>query len=458
MLSRLRKTIKKYEMLLPGEKIVIGVSGGADSIGLLHALLELEKYDTELIVAHLNHGIRGKEAKRDSLFVKRAADSLGLKFEIGKVNVPRYKKESKLSLEEAARVLRYDFFEEIRKKYKADKIATAHTLDDQAETVLMRLMRGSGPRGLSGISPVSNGVIIRPLIETKRSEIENYLISRGVEWIEDSTNKLRTILRNRIRLDLLPELEGYNPKIKETLSRTSDLLRIEDSFIEGEAKKNFRRIFAVSKLELQGDLKKFRRLDQAIRLSVLRLAVEERNKSLKNVTSLHLFSADELLTSDTASGEIEFPDETVIAKGYDSFLVTTRSALEREFSYTIPSTGKWSFPEFDVDIEKVSAKSLEEEREDVAYLDADSLVFPVEVRSFRPGDRFFPLGMKSPKKAKNFFIDCKVPRFRRYGIPIFRCKGEIFWIGGMRIDDRFKVRKKGKKALKFSLRIPGSSL
>lgn len=445
-------------MLRPGERIVIGVSGGADSMGLLHTLLELKEYDHELIVAHLNHGIRGKEAKRDALFVKRAAESLGLKFEPGKADVPRYKKKQKLSLEQAARIVRYEFFEETRKKYKADKIATAHTLDDQAETVLMRLIRGSGPKGLSGIPPVSNGIIIRPLIETGRFEIEKFLIARGIDWIEDSTNKLRTMLRNKIRLDLLPMLESYNPRIKETLSRTSDLLRAEEDFIEREANKYFKRIFKPGKSELHGDLRKFKRLHKALRSNILRLSVEELDRSLKNITSLHLSSADEVLTSDSASGEIEFPDELVITKGYDSFLFTTRAALEREFSYTIPSTGKWSFPEFDVYIEKSSDKTLEEEREDVAYFDPSLVEFPIEIRSFKPGDRFIPLGMQSPKKVKNFFVDSKVPRFTRYRTPIFKSGGKIFWIGGMRIDERFKVKKKGNKALKFSLRMPGSIL
>ena len=440
-------------MLLPGDKVVIGVSGGADSVCLMHVLLGLTEFNIDLIVAHLNHRIRGKEAQRDSLFVKKTAESLGLKFEPGEADVPRFKRESKLTLEEAARVLRYEFFEKTRKKYGADKIATAHTLDDQAETVVMRLLRGSGGKGLSGIPPVSRGVIIRPLIETARSGIEHYLKSNGIEWIEDSTNKLRTIMRNRIRLDLIPLLETYNPQIKETLARTSDLLRIEDEYIVREAKKNFGRIFVIGESELHGDLGKFRRLHQALRLSVLRLAIEELEKGLRNITSLHILAADEFLMSDAASGEIEFPEESVIAKGYDSFLVTTRAGLEREFSYTIKSPGKWSFPGFEVDIEKVSVKTLEEEREDVAYLDAGKVEFPIEIRSFRPGDRFIPLGMKNEKKVKNFFVDSKVPRFQRYRIPIFRSKGEIFWIGGMRIDERFKVRKKGKKALKLSLRV-----
>ncbi len=455
MLSQVKRTINKYKMLRPGDKVIVGVSGGADSICLLHVLLELKKgHGADIIVAHLDHGIRGREARRDSRFVKRAAVSLGLRFEPGQADVPSFRKESKLSLEEAARKLRYEFFERTRKKYKADKIATAHTLDDQAETVLMRLLRGSGAKGLSGIPPVSSGAIIRPLIETPRRDIETYLESRGIAWIEDSTNKLKTIQRNRIRLDLLPSLAAYNPQIKQTLARTSELMRIEDDFLDREAKKRFGLIFKAAGGELRGDLRKFRRVHQALRLGILRLALESLERGLKNISFLHIMAADEFLTSSgTASGEIELPDESVIAKGHDSFLVTTRPGLEREFSYLIRSTGKWRFPEFEVDVKKAPAKTLKKEREDVVYLDAGRVRFPIEVRSFRHGDRFVPLGMKGEKKLKNFFIDEKIPRFERHRVPVFTTGGRIFWIGGMRIDDRFKVRQKGEEALRLSIRF-----
>jgi tRNA(Ile)-lysidine synthase len=318
----------------------------------------------------------------------------------------------------------------------------------------MRLMRGSGAKGLSGIPPVSEGVIIRPLIETARADIETYLTSKGIGWIEDSTNELREIQRNRIRLDLIPELETYNPRIRETLSRTSDIMRIEEDYIDREAKRNFARILAPDTRGLKGDLRKFKRLHQALRLGILRQAIEALQMGLRNITSLHLLSADEYLTSGAASGEVELPDGIVIAKGYDSFLVTTRSGLERRFSYSIDSTGKWRFPGFEIYIEKVIAENLEKEREDVAYLDAGKIEFPIEVRSFRAGDRFIPLGMKDWKKLKSFFVDEKIPRFERYRIPIFTSGGEIFWVGGMRIDERFKVRRKGKKALRLRLLMP----
>ncbi|MEQ9619273.1 MAG: tRNA lysidine(34) synthetase TilS [Deltaproteobacteria bacterium] len=431
----------------------MGVSGGADSIALLHILNELSDYRPRIIVAHLNHGIRGNEAERDSEFVGRIADSLNLQFEYGEADTPVYKEKSKLSLEEAARALRYEFFHKVREKHRASKIATAHTLDDQAETVLMRLIRGSGRPGLSGIPPVSKPHIIRPLIDTSRSMVEEYLRSRGIPWIEDSTNELRTLLRNRIRLDLIPELKNYNPQIKETLARTSDILRLEDDYIKREGEKHFKRIFSKDEKELTGKLEKYKRLHAALRMSVLRLALDH-TASLKNVSSVHLISADEFLTSAAPSGEVSFPGGIAVAKGYDYFLVTSQSGLKREFSHTIPSTGKWSFPELEVEIEKARAESLAEESENLVYLAREAVEFPIEVRSFKPGDRFIPLGMKNRKKLKNYFIDCKIPRFLRYRIPVFTSNGEIMWLGGLRIDERFKLKNKGKEALRFKLTRP----
>jgi tRNA(Ile)-lysidine synthase len=453
MLSAVRKTIKKYEMLMPGERVVLGVSGGADSVGLLHALSELDEYELDIIVVHLNHGIRGDEAERDRDFTEKMAKSLDLKFESTSVDAPGYRKKNGLTLEEAARALRYKFFEEVREKYKADKIATAHTLNDQAETVLMRLIRGSGLTGLSGIPPVTEDSVVRPLIETSRGKIEEYLQSKGIEWIEDTTNELRTFFRNRIRLDLISELTEYNPQVIETLARTSDILRIQDDFIKREGQKRFKRIFETKGSELKGDLKKYKRLHAALRLTAMRLALDELNEGLKNVSSVHLISADEFLLSDTTSGEAEFPGGVVIAKGYDSFLVTTKAGLYREFSYSIPSPGRWTFEEFEVEIKKVKTDNLEEKNEEIAFFDPDYVQFPIEVRSFQEGDRFIPLGMKGKKKVKKYFIDSKVPKFLRKRVPIFISGNRIMWLGGMRMDERFRMKKKGGDALKFTLKI-----
>ena len=441
-------------MLRPGDKVVVGLSGGADSVYLLYALHALKGYNITLVAAHLNHGIRGKEAARDAEFSRGVAESLGVEFELGEADAPALRKRSRISLEDAARVLRYEFFEEARKKHGASKIATAHTLDDQAETVLMRLIRGSGTKGLSGIPPVSGKYIVRPLIETGRAAIESYLKSHGIEWIEDSTNRERDYLRNRIRLDLLPGLSEYNPKIRETLARTADILRLEEDFISREAEKAFRRIFKREGGELTGDLAKYTRLHGAVRTAVLMRTLTETRENLKNVSAVHLTAADAFLTSMATSGESVFPEGGVIVKGHGSFLVTTKDALALEFRYELPGPGKWSFPELEVEAEEAPASGLEEDREDVVFLDPGAVKFPIEVRSFKAGDRFMPLGMKSRKKVKDFFIDRKVPTFMRKRVPIFLSAGEIVWIGGMRIDERAKVKGKAKKALRLTLVRP----
>ncbi|MEE8298670.1 MAG: tRNA lysidine(34) synthetase TilS [Thermodesulfobacteriota bacterium] len=453
MLARVKKTLKKYKMLTQGEKVILGVSGGADSIAMLYALNELLDYGLELIVAHLNHGIRGDEAKGDAEFVKETAKSLRLTFVYGEVDTLSFKEESQLSLEDAARTLRYKFFDQVLNKHYATKIATAHTLDDQAETVLMRLLRGSGSRGLSGIPPVSNS-IVRPLIDTSRSEIEEYLRSKGVEWVEDSTNESPEFLRNRIRQDLLVELESYNPQIKETLSRTAEILRSEEGFIRREALKHFDYRFSPNKSELIGDLKYYRSVEKPLRFSLLRLTIEKFNTSLKNISSTHIVSADDFLLSETASGEVELPQGTVIVKGYDTFLVTRKSELELEFSYSIQSLGKWSFPEFSVSIEYIKTDELAENDESVAYFDPETVSFPIEVRNFKPGDRFSPLGMITSKKLQDYFTDIKLPKFLRSRVPIFISKDEIMWLGGIRLDNRFKVTDKKKEVLMIKLIRP----
>lgn len=453
MLDRVKKTLKKYKMLTQGEKVVLGVSGGADSIAMLYVFNELIEYGLDLIVAHLNHGIRGDEAKRDADFVKETAKSLGLTFVYGEVDTLKFKEEQGLSLEDAARTLRYKFFDQVLTKHYATKLATAHTLDDQAETLLMRLIRGSGSKGLSGIPPVSSSMI-RPLIDTSRSEIEQFLRSKKISWINDSTNESKEFLRNKIRHDLIPELETYNPQIKETLSRTADILRSEEEFISKQALKHFGETFSTNKSELIGNLKHYRTIDKSLRFSLLRLAVEKIAKSLKNISSIHITATDDFLLSDSTSGEVEIPEGIVIVKGYDTILITKKSELEHEFKYSIQSPGKWSFPEFEVEVSILKTDTLDENNESVAYFDTESIDFPIEARNFKPGDRFSPLGMTSSKKLQDYFTDIKLPQFLRSRVPIFISKGEIMWLGGIRIDDRFKVKEKKNEVLMMKLLRP----
>ena len=440
-------------MLVPGECVVVGVSGGADSLGLLQVLTELVDYRLKLIVAHLNHGIRNEESSRDAVHVRRFARELGLPFELREVDVIEFKRNKSLSLEEAARELRYKFFRDVLDKHQGNKIATAHTLDDQAETVLMRFIRGSGLLGLSGIPPVNDN-IIRPLIEVTKSEIEDYLRSKGIEWMEDSSNEEKVFLRNRIRNELIPHLVTYNPNIKETLARTGYIVGIEEDYIRTEAGNHFYKLFCSPRDgELVGKLAYYRQLSDAMKYGLLRLAIEKLKGDLNRISLNHVVSINQLLDSEQASGELSLPGEIVAAKGHGVFLLTKKALFRRSFNYSVDSTGLHKFPNAEFEIQFEKAHSLKSDRY-LACFDSESIEFPITVRNFNKGDSFMPYGMNEFKKLKNYFIDEKIPRFLRYQIPIFVCRGEIMWIGGMRVDERFKVRDKRKKALTIRLFKP----
>lgn len=464
--STIRKTIKKHNMFLYGERVVLGVSGGSDSVACLYLLNELEELRLKPVVVHVNHRLRGKESERDALFTQKLASSLRLPFEIREADTELYAREKRLSVEEAARELRYEFFFSVAEKYDAKKIVTAHTLDDQAETVLMRIIRGSGPKGISGIPPVGGGgTVVRPLIEATKSELRDYLIENDIKWIEDSSNLEGEFLRNRIRSGLLKELERYNPSVSRALANAATLARACEDYIEKETLKSFDKAYKyIGEDQLIGSVSEYANLHSAIRYALLRKGIERVKGDLRRLSFKHIDSADDLLMSANASGSIRLPAGFMLVKGYDEFTVAKESALDNAFSYVLPSEGKWTFKEFVCEVSRSTLRvpvgefgATEGKNSDsnsfTAAFEFDAVNFPIEVKSFEPGMRFYPLGMNEPKKIKNFFIDSKVPRFRRKKIPIFMSGGKIMWVGGLRIDERFKLR--GSEALVIRLRYPG---
>ena len=255
-------------MFNPGDTIIAGISGGSDSIGLLHLLLELDSCSLNIIVAHVNHCLRKAESEKESDFVSKISKKLKLPFEYTEVDTAAYCKHMKLSTENAARELRYNFFFELLEKYSANKIVTAHTLDDQAETVLMRLIRGSGLTGLSGIPPVTKN-LARPLIRNPREQVREYLRSKNIEWQEDSSNKSKKFFRNKIRLDLLPLLKSYNPNIVEALFNYAELSRLDQNYINSVAEEEYKKIFKSYEFGLIGDVSTYKSLDKSIRYSLI---------------------------------------------------------------------------------------------------------------------------------------------------------------------------------------------
>lgn len=329
MIDKAKKAIRRYDMLTRGDAVLVGVSGGADSMALLYLLMDIrEEYKISLKVAHLNHGFR-REASEEAEFVRKSVASLGVSAVIRSIDVPAIMEEEGLSAQEAARNARYAFFQEAALEAGAKRVALAHTADDQAETVLIRLLRGAGPLGLSGIPPVRerwSGTggqhisIIRPLIDCSRNEIEGYLACRRISFVTDSSNLKTDYLRNRVRLELLPFLEGYNPNIKETLVRTADVAHMDNHYLDMEATKSYK---TVSCKDINEDIalefKPFKALHPAISSRVLRLAVMAVKGDLKRVSFRHISDILELIDSGEGRWSLHLPDVTV-SREHDKLL------------------------------------------------------------------------------------------------------------------------------------------
>ncbi len=442
----------------PGMKVIVGVSGGADSVALLHVLGELECCAPDIFVCHFNHRLRGQESRRDADFVAELCEKKRLPFEIRSEDTERFSRQKGLSIEHGARELRYGFFREVCERIGAQRIATAHTMDDRAETVLMRILRGSGNPGISSIKPRS-GNLIRPLIGISREEVVEYLVNKGEKWVEDSSNELTVFTRNRIRKQVLPLLETFNPKIRLTLNRLADTAGWQSSYISRQAEDAFSRVFFRDSSDsvLTGSVSAYANLHKALRSEILRMAYARLQGGLERLGFSHLEAADALVMSSRASCAVNLPSGLVAEKGYNVFCVRRAGVSADRYCLTVEGEGTKQIPDgisggFRAHFEKTRDASLWG-RHDAGHFSLDKADFPIEVRNFRPGDRAVPLGMKGTKKLKSVFIDRKIPSFLRKRLPIFTHKGKIIWAGGVVISD-FHKAEKGQEHLRIRLDGP----
>lgn len=455
-IKKARETLSRYGMVDPGDLVIVAVSGGSDSVCLLDILNSLKgELAIELVVAHYDHGLRPDEDASETRFVRNLAASLHLPFETEKSTLSLNRGRG--SVEERARDARYQYLEGLKNKLRARKIALGHHLNDQAETVLMRLLRGSGPTGLAGIPPSRDDTIIRPLIEIKREEIESYARERGLSFVTDRSNFDTRYLRNRVRLDLLPSLLEYQPRLVEHLGELADILREDEKYlgrlaqewVEGEA--NFE-----GSREIRIPVSSFVELPPALRSRVTRALLRKTGKSLRRITGRHINSVFTLAESKRPQGKINLPLGLSVKKTYDTLafrIGTDPEALE--FLYFLENPGTLHLKEIDrvISVTPVAAGSdlsLGKSKE-TTYLNGERLRFPLVVRNFRPGDKFVPLGMRGQKKIKDFFIDLKVPSEVRGRVPILLSEDTPVWVCGYRIDERFKATPNGKKILKVTI-------
>jgi len=325
-LDKVISTIKKYNMLEKGDRVLVGLSGGPDSVTLLHVLCGLKKeYSLNILVAHLDHKFRGEESRGDRRFCEELAEKYGIEIVSDEIDVPKIAKEKGISPEEAARFERYDFFKRVAKERGMGKVAVGHTMDDQAETVLMRIIRGAGMSGLGGISPVKEMqgfTILRPLIEASRKEVEDFISENDLKFRKDSSNEKTIFTRNKIRLELIPLLEkDFNPNIKEVLSNMAENLQIENDFLKRYARRKFKSVSKIKQDEISIDLKKFKKQPEAVRKRILRAGLEELKGDLRRLTYQHWKEIEELIDSRPVNSIVDLPAGISVIKDRASIIL-----------------------------------------------------------------------------------------------------------------------------------------
>lgn len=461
MLEKVRKTIKTYTMLSPGDRVLVAVSGGPDSVCLLSVLHTLAKeLDLTLHVAHLDHMFRGEESADEARFVIDLAARFGLPATIEKFDVPAFCRERGLSSQEGAREARYGFLRRVAAATGFTRVATGHTADDQAETFLMRLMRGAGVSGLAAIPPKRDS-IIRPLIAVTREEVIGYLQSNNLDYKTDPSNLKPVYTRNRIRLEILPVLKRFNPRIVETLASEAALLREENEAVEAYlgVVAETACVPTEGTLSIKRDV--FDTLPPAFRRRLLRRIVD---MAKGDASSLSRGTIDDallfMMTAQTGK-TITLSHDITITREYNRFILSAREAPEG-FQQTLSLPGTTHIPKLGFDVEtEISDRRATGQEEDVNYLwraefDYDKIGSFLTIRNRRPGDWFQPAGMAGKsKKLQDYYVDEKVPRRKRDAVPLL-CSGEdILWVMGLRTDERFLAGAEARRIVIVTVRGGG---
>jgi tRNA(Ile)-lysidine synthase len=444
LLSRVAETIRRHRMFEPGQHVGVAVSGGADSVCLLHVLRELApEWDLRLTVLHLNHGLRGEESRQDEQFVRELAGRMGLPAAVRAVDVAA----SADNLEQAARHARLEFFREQLTAGNLARIATGHTRDDQAETVLFRFLRGAGGAGLAAIRPVTSEGMVRPLLDIGRSDVERYLRERGFVWREDSSNSSLQFARNRIRHQLLPQLaREWNPGIRETLHRAADWALAEEQYWDAE----IARMAAQFLIEREGAVllrvEILQQLPLAVARRLVRRALERTKGDLRGVDFGHIATIVKLASSPLGHGRVQAPGVEV-ERSLD-WLRFAGSGGTRQASggyrlaapvpglVRVPGTG------IAISLELIEKAETLDPPDSVYNGDAGcinwrTLSGSLEIRNWRPGDHYQPRGNAGEEKIKTLFQKARIPRWERRYWPVLTDGSAIVWARKFGVATRF---------------------
>jgi tRNA(Ile)-lysidine synthase len=469
---KVAKTIVSEKLIQPEDAVIVALSGGPDSIVLLHVLHELKPHMFQKLgAAHLNHCIRPNEAQRDAKFVKELCLSLNIPFFSKQIDVQSYAQKNKLNIEEAGRVCRYNFFKSLIQNEGYTKVATGHHSDDNAELILMYLIRGSGPLGVSGIPIIRNNTYVRPLLKVTQNEIMKYCAANNLQYVSDSTNNDLKYTRNRIRHRLIPYLrQDFNPNIVKALNTLATITQSENEWISQITESIYTQIIVERKpgtLILSND--NLSKMHPALIRRILRSALMELKGELKRIGLRHIEAIMELISKKKGYLRLNLPDGIMVERinaqlqlCFDKFqsnktkkFLPKNSSISFNYDASRPNGNPVSVYISELNCEiKLSivgehiTSLLREAGQNIAFFDMDRLTFPLRIRNPKPGDRFSPLGLNGTQKLKDYFINAKIPQTMRKRIPIVESGKNIIWIAGCRCSNFSRIRFETKHILK----------
>ena len=460
MCEKVLSYIKDNNLIKSGDKILVALSGGPDSVCLLNILFELrEELNIDIGAAHLNHLLRGEDAFKDEEYAINICNKMGIKCFVKRVDINGYAKEHKLSSEMAGRNARYNFFDEILEQEGFDKVATAHNANDQAETILLRLMRGTGLEGLGGIKASRDDKIIRPILCLSREEVEKYIEVRNLSPRIDKTNFEKNYNRNKIRLDILPYMkDNFNEDIIQTLNRMSLLLQKDNEFLENLTL-NFYNKYCMQYNDYFIIKKEIFKEEEPIVNRVLRHAITRYSKSNYDFEMKHIYKISHLAKKNSGKS-VDLPNGIYAENIYGDIYIKNKIKkydINNEKKKIILSKDNINkstiqFYKFSIEFSIISNygnNDISSNKNNlIQYFDFDKINDNILIRNRNDGDKIIPLGMNGSKKIKDIFIDMKIPKEERDNIPILCFDEKIAWIIGIRTSENYKITNESKNILK----------
>ncbi|PKM51501.1 MAG: tRNA lysidine(34) synthetase TilS [Firmicutes bacterium HGW-Firmicutes-7] len=456
MLDKVLATIRKYNMIEAKDHVIVGLSGGVDSVCLLWTLNQLKEIlGIQIYAIHVHHGLRGVAADEDAKFSEALCEGLTIPIEIVYRNINEEAKLHKISEEEAGRKARYACFYAKREALGSGKIAVGHHMNDQAETILFNMMRGSGLKGLSGISPI-RGVIIRPLIDCTRLELEDFCREHKLPFVSDLTNELERYTRNKIRLNLIPYIEqNFNPSFIKQMSTMGEQIREEDAYLDNQADYFIRmKMNTISNNIRSIAIDQLIQIDKVIRKRVYRKIIFNLSLGLKDYESKHMLLIDALLNKETGK-KISLPYGIIVEREYNELYFKTIETTSESWEYLVDNNAQA------VDVKEINGKFEFKQLDNLNYLeisqnkytkwfDYDKIKCNLTIRNRRTGDFICLNGINGKKKLKDYFIDEKISRDMRNKLPLLTDGSHVIWIVGLRISEQYKVSKDTKRILEVN--------